>query len=229
MISSMVRDQHLQVGQGSTPSAGWDDAQLIAELRRGNEMAFQMLVERYHMSLIRVARHYVSSHAVAEEVAQETWLGLLQGLQRFEGRSSLRTWLFHILTNRAKTRGQREGRSVPFSALEKITDEGPEPSVDPQRFRAAEPWKDHWAIPPQSWDHLPEERMLSQETRACIDAAIATLPPHQRLVLTLRDIEGLSSQEVCSILDVSEANQRVLLHRARSRVRAALERYLHEA
>jgi RNA polymerase sigma-70 factor, ECF subfamily len=229
MIASMVHNQHLPVGQESTPATGWDDAQLVAELRRGNEMAFEMLVERYHMSLIRVARHYVSSHALAEEVAQETWLGVLQGLQRFEGRSSLRTWIFHILTNRAKTRGQREGRSVPFSVLEKITDEGAEPAVDPQRFRAAEPWKDHWATPPQSWEHLPEERMLSQETRACIDAAIATLPPHQRLVLTLRDIEGLSSQEVCGILDVSETNQRVLLHRARSRVRAALERYLNEA
>lgn len=122
MIASMVHNQPLPVRQESTPAAGWDDAQLVAELRRGNEMAFEMLVERYHLSLIRVAQHYVSSHALAEEVAQETWLGVLQGLQRFEGRASLRTWIFHILTNRAKTRGQREGRSVPFSALEKMTD-----------------------------------------------------------------------------------------------------------
>jgi RNA polymerase sigma-70 factor (ECF subfamily) len=229
MIASMVQDQHVSDGQESMSRIAWDDAQLVAALRQGDEMAFEMLVERYHTSLIRLAQHYVSSHALAEEVAQDTWLGVLQGIERFEGRSSLKTWIFHILTNRAKTRGQREGRSIPFSALEKVTDEGSEPAVEPQRFRATEPWADHWAMPPQSWDHLPEERILSQETRACIDATIAMLPPHQRLVLTLRDVEGFSSRDVCGILDVSETNQRVLLHRARSRVRSALEQYYTEA
>jgi RNA polymerase sigma-70 factor (ECF subfamily) len=229
MIASMVQDQRISNGQGSMSPIKWDDAQLVAALRQGDETAFEILVGRYHTSLIRLAQHYVSSYALAEEVAQDTWLGVLQGLKRFEGRSSLKTWIFHILTNRAKTRGQREGRSIPFSALEKLAVEGSEPAVDPQRFRTAEPWADHWAMPPQSWEQLPEERMLSQETRACIDATVATLPPNQRLVLTLRDIEGFSSQDVCGILDVSESNQRVLLHRARSRVRSALEHYYAEA
>lgn len=229
MIASTPDSQHVAVGQEPTPDAALDDAQLVAALRRGDEAAFVALVERYHMSLIRVAQQYVSSRALAEEVAQETWLGVLQGLQRFEGRSSLRTWIFHILTNRAKTRGQREGRSVPFSSLDRIAEEGSEPAVDPQRFRSGEQLAGHWLVPPQSWDHLPEERVLSEETRACIDAAVAKLPPHQRLVLTLRDIEGMSSHEVCQVLEVSEANQRVLLHRARSRVRSALEEYFREA
>ena len=228
MIASKVHGQPVFTGQEARPHTGWDDAQLVVALRQGDESAFEMLVERYHTALIRLAQHYVSSYALAEEVAQDTWLGVLQGLERFEGRSSLKTWIFHILTNRAKTRGQREGRSIPFSALESDTDERSESAVDPQRFRTTEPWADHWAMPPQSWEHLPEERMLSQETRACIDASIATLPPQQRLVLTLRDVEGFSSYDVCGMLDVSESNQRVLLHRARSRVRSALEQYYAE-
>lgn len=229
MIARTVRSERVAGSEERALEVALDDSDLIAALRRGDEAAFVMLVERYHLALVRLAQTYVSSYALAEEVAQETWLGVLQGLQRFEGRSSLKTWIFHILTNRAKTRGQREGRSIPFSELWNGDDAPPEPAVDPRRFRATEPWIDHWAAPPQSWEHIPEQRLLSQETRAQIDAAIAMLPSSQRLVLTLRDVEGLSAHEVCSMLDVSEANQRVLLHRARSRVRSALEQYLNEA
>ena len=229
MIVSISQSQHAPTGEEALFEAGWDDARLVAALRRGDEPAFVLLVERCHRALLRLARCYVSSDAVAEEVVQETWLGVLQGLPRFEGRSSLRTWIFRILTNRAKTRGQREARSVPLSALEADGDEGPEPAVDPEHFHSIGSMNGGWAIPPQSWEQLPEERLLSAETRACIDTAIAALPGRQRLVMTLRDVEGLSSQDVCGILEVSEANQRVLLHRARSRVRSALEQYLAPA
>jgi RNA polymerase sigma-70 factor, ECF subfamily len=228
MIARTINRTHTGGVEEVPLTAASDDAALIAALRRGDEAAFVRLVEQYHAALIRVAQVYVSSHAIAEEVAQETWLGMLQGLQRFEGRSSLKTWIFHILTNRAKTRGHREKRCTPFSAMWGVDDEASEPAVEPERFRATEPWTDHWAIPPQGWDHLPEERLLSQETRAHIHASIATLPTKQRLVLTLRDIEGLSSGDVCRVLGVSEVHQRVLLHRARSRVRAALEQYFNE-
>jgi RNA polymerase sigma-70 factor (ECF subfamily) len=228
MIASMVQEQDISGGSEAASGIEWDDAHLVAALRRGDEAAFEMLVARYHTSLIRLAQHYVSSYALAEEVAQDTWLAMLHGLGRFEGRSSLKTWLFHILTNQAKTRGQRESRSIPFSAFEKAVDAGAEPADDPERFRATEPWAGHWATRPHSWEQLPEERMLAKETRACIDATLATLPPHQRLVLTLRDMEGFSSRDVCTILDVSESNQRVLLHRARSRIRSALEHYYAE-
>jgi RNA polymerase sigma-70 factor (ECF subfamily) len=228
MSTSVAQEQDISNGSESASCLEWDDAHLVVALRQGDEAAFEMLVARYHTSLIRLAQHYVSSYALAEEVAQDTWVAMLNGLARFEGRSSLKTWLFHILTNQAKTRGRREGRSIPFSAFEKAADEGAEPAVDPERFRATEPWAGHWATRPQSWEHLPEERMLAKETRACIDATLATLPPHQRLVLTLRDMEGFSSRDVCAILDVSESNQRVLLHRARSRIRSALEYYYTE-
>jgi RNA polymerase sigma-70 factor (ECF subfamily) len=166
----------------------------------------------------------VSSRAVAEEVVAETWLAVYTGLERFEGRSSLKTWLFRILTNKAKTRGQRESRTVPFSALAD-GDEG-ETAVDVERFLG--PDSRHpggWAAPPRG---VPEERLLAREARERIEAAIAALPPSQRTVITLRDVEGLSAEEACNILGVSETNQRVLLHRARSKVRAAFERYLEE-
>jgi RNA polymerase sigma-70 factor (ECF subfamily) len=228
MSASLAQEQDSSGGSETASRVVSDDAHLVAALRQGDEAAFELLVARYHTSLIRLAQHYVASYALAEEVAQDTWLALVRGLGRFEGRSSLKTWLFHILTNQAKTRGQREGRSIPFSAFERVADEDAEPAVDPLRFRASEPGAGHWATPPQSWEHLPEERMLAKETRACIDATLATLPPHQRIVLTLRDMEGFSSRDVCALLDVSESNQRVLLHRARSRIRSALEQYYAE-
>ncbi len=175
--------------------------------------------------MLRIAMLYVSSRAVAEEVVQETWLAVFTGLERFEERSSLKTWLFRILTNKAKTRGQREGRTIPFSSLASDGDED-EPAVDVDRFLGpGHRYEDHWAAPPRS---VPEERLLAAEARERIDAAIAALPPNQRAVITLRDVEGCSAEEACSVLGVSETNQRVLLHRARSKVRAALEQYLEE-
>ena len=196
-----------------------DERQLVAALRSGDEAAFRDLINRYHASLVRVARMYVPTRALAEEVAQETWLAVLQGIDRFEGRSSLKTWIFRILTNRAKTRGMREGRSLPFSSLERD-----EPAVDPSRFRDPEDgWPGHWSAPPREF---PEERLLAAETRQVIQDALDKLPETQRTVITLRDVDGWSADEVCNALTLSETNQRVLLHRARSTVRAALERYL---
>lgn len=200
------------------------DAELIGALRAGDETAFAALVERYHASLLRVARLYVSSAAVAEEVAQETWLGVLNGIDRFEERSSLKTWIFRILTNIAKTRGVREGRSVPLSSLAGEDDEA---AVDPDRFHPpdAERAARHWAVPPAIWSTEPEERLLSGEVRDLILRTIDGLPPNQRAAITLRDVEGWSSEEVRNELGVAETNQRVLLHRARSKVRQALETY----
>jgi len=208
------------------PLAEQNEGELVAALRAGDEAAFASLVDRYHASLVRLARMYVRDPAVAEEVAQETWLGVLAGIDRFEGRSSLKTWLFRILTNRAKTRGERERRSVPFSS---VTPDSDEPAVDPERFQGdAERYPGGWKESPQPWEGDPEERLLAGEVRALILDAIEQLPPNQRAVITLRDIEGFSSNETRNVLDVSETNQRVLLHRARSKVRRALEQYLGE-
>jgi RNA polymerase sigma-70 factor, ECF subfamily len=212
---------------GSVISA--DDLQIVEALRSGNEAAFVSLIDRYHASMLRLAMAFVPSQAVAEEVAQEAWMGVLQGLNRFEGRSSLKTWIFRILTNCAKTRAQREGRSIPFSSLPEFNSDLSEPAVDPERFRGPDQqWPGHWVSFPRSWDEIPEERILSQETLACIQEAIDDLPPGQREVITLRDIEGWASDETCTLLGVSEANQRVLLHRARSKVRRAVEKYFEE-
>lgn len=198
-------------------------------LRYGDEGAFMALVERYQGSLLRVAQIFVGSRAVAEEVVQETWLAVLKGVGRFEGRSSLKTWIFRILTNTAKTRAQREGRTIPLSALQS-PGTVPEPALPPERFRASEDprWPGHWASPPAAWDELPERRLETLEIRARIEAAIEALPAAQRAVISLRDIEGWSSEEVCNALELRETNQRVLLHRARSKVRRALEEYLEE-
>lgn len=203
------------------------EAQLLEALRRGDEDAFSIVVDKYSGSLIRLAMTFVPSRAVAEEVVQETWLGVLEGLSRFEGRSSFKTWLFRILTNRAKTRGQRETRYESFSSKPGTGDDAQVPAVDPERFRQSGFWVDHWASPPDAWDEqTPERILLSKEGRKQIEAAINMLPDMQRQVITMRDIEGLTSREICNILDLSETNQRVLLHRARSRVRRELERYL---
>jgi RNA polymerase sigma-70 factor (ECF subfamily) len=203
------------------------DAELVEALRAGDEDAFAALVREYQPSLVRVARMYVPTQAAAEEVAQETWLGVLNGIDRFEGRSSLRTWIFRILTNIAKTRAVRDGRTLPFSALQDPA-RVPEPAVDPDRFLDSEHprWPGHWASKPTPW---PEEAVVSAETQARIAAAIDALPATQRAVITLRDVHGWSSDEVRNALDLSETNQRVLLHRARAKVRAALESYLEPA
>ena len=207
-------------------TATMDDARLVDALKRGDEAAFKLLIDTYSPSLLRVARAYVGSRAVAEEVVQETWLGVLRGLERFEGRSSLKTWIFRILTNVASTRAGRERRSVPFSSLaDREAAEG-ETAVDPERFLPADHdrWPHHWALGPTTWQ-TPEEGLLSAETRELIMAAIEELPAAQRTVISLRDIEGWPSEEVCSTLEISEGNQRVLLHRARAKVRNALEGY----
>jgi RNA polymerase sigma-70 factor, ECF subfamily len=205
---------------------GRSDADLIAAVREGDEEAFLALVTAHHGAMVRVARPYVPSDAVAQEVVQETWLAVLEGLDRFEGRSSLQTWMFRILVNRARTRGARERRSVPFADLSSIEEE---PAVDSGRFQGErEPYPGHWSSPPNRWDELPEDRLQSKETLRRIRTAIDALPANYREVITLRDIEGWSSLEVCNALGLTETNQRVLLHRARSRVRRALERYLDE-
>ncbi len=195
-------------------------AQLLESLRAGDEAAFMQLVEALQPSLLRLAQNFVSSTAVAEEVVQETWAAVLDGLASFAGRASLKTWIFRILVNRARTRGVREGRTTPFSALEPADGHavpGPE-SFAPDG---------HWAQPPRRWDdNTPEVLFLRAEAMAVIEAALAALPASQRSVLTLRDIEGCESDEVCHVLEISESNQRVLLHRARSRLRAALAAYL---
>jgi len=214
---------------GDTPPATSDELTLLTALRGGDEAAFETLVNAHYPAMLRVALMYIRNRSVAEEVIQETWLAVLQGLARFEGRSSLKTWIFRILANRARTRAVHEGRSVPFSALISQEAEGDEPAVEPERFRPADAqWPRHWASAPQSWGELPEERMLALETRERIRLAIEALPPAQRAVITLRDIEGWDAGEVSGHLGVTDGNQRVLLHRARSKVRAALERYLAE-
>jgi len=199
----------------------------LEALRTGDEATFMALVERHHASLLRVAQIYVSSRAVAEEVVQDTWVAVLRGLDRFEGRSSLKTWIFRILANTAKTRAVREGRTLPLSALQTPA-LVPEPAVPAELFRGSEDptWPAHWAAPPAAWDELPEKRLESLETRARIEAAIKELPAPQRAVISLRDIEGWPAAEVCNALGLTETNQRVLLHRARSKVRRALEQYL---
>jgi RNA polymerase sigma-70 factor, ECF subfamily len=205
-----------------------DDARTIRALRDGDEGAFMALVDRYGPAMLRVAQMYVPSRAVAEEVVADTWIGVLRGLDRFEGRSSLRTWIFRILVNTAKTRGRRERRSTPFSSI--WDPGGDEPSVDPDRFF---PDDDphaprQWSSLPPSWSGLPEERLVGRETLEVIAGAIESLPPAQREVIRLRDVLGWSSAEVRNALELSETNQRVLLHRARAKVRRALERYLGE-
>jgi len=197
-----------------------DESGLVAALRSGDEQAFAGLVDRYHTSMVRVARAYVASKEAAEDVVQDAWLGIVRGLGRFEGRSALKTWMFRSVINKALTSGGRDSRSVPFSSL------GPdEPTVDSSRFLDSGRWPGFWSAAPSASD-VPERVLLSQEARAIVDAALATLPVSQRLVVTLRDVQGFSAEEACELLGVSEANQRVLLHRARGRVRSALEDYL---
>jgi RNA polymerase sigma-70 factor (ECF subfamily) len=206
-----------------------DDAAIIRALRSGDEAAFARLVGRHHATLIRIATLYVSDYAAAEEVAQETWLAVLGGLEGFEERSSFKTWMFRILTNRARTRGKRDKRTIPFAALVRAEIADDEPAVDPSRFQpegGRSPG--HWISFPRDWD-APEERVLAQETQTYLRVAIGALPPAQRAVLTLHDVEGMGAREVCNILAISATNQRVLLHRARAQVRQALAPYMEKA
>lgn len=207
------------------------ESALVDALRGGDEEAFASLVRKHHAAMVRVALAYVPSVAVAEEVVQETWIDVLQGIDRFEGRSSLRTWMFRILTNVAKTRGEKESRTLPFSTFVDREASASDPAVSPERFLPAghAEWPHHWDAEPGSWEGIPEGRLLGAETRRVVAETIDGLPPAQRTVITLRDVEDCTSAEVCEVLGISEGNQRVLLHRARSKVRAALERYLEES
>lgn len=198
---------------------------LVEGLRRGDEDAFRRLVTGEGATLQRVARSYAQTDAVAEEIVQETWIAVIDGIDRFEGRSSLRTWIFRILVNIARTRAKREARSIPFASAAAPGEEG-EP-IDPDRFFADdhELYPGHWRLGPAPWG-LPEERLLAGEARETILAAIDALPPSQREVITLRDIGGWPASEVCNALEITETNGRVLLHRARAKVRAAVEELL---
>ncbi len=196
------------------------DAALLERLRYGDTAAFAELIDCHHGALIRVAMAFVADRSAAEEVVQDTWIAVITGIGSFEGRSSVKTWLFRILTNRAKTRGVRDARCVSFSAL---VEDGEEPALVAERFDD----RGKWASPPRPFgEDTPEKLVLQHEALRYVQTAVASLPPAQRAVLTLRDIEGLDSDEVCDILDISETNQRVLLHRARAKVRCALEQGL---
>jgi RNA polymerase sigma-70 factor (ECF subfamily) len=200
-----------------------EDALLIGRLRDGDERAFEELAVSLYPAMLAVARSYVRLRAVADEVVQDAWVAVLKGLERFEGRSTLRTWVLQIVANIARDRGVRERRSLPFSALESTE----EPLIEPDRFlQVGEPYPGGWRSLPDDWRTLPESKLLADETLAVVAGTLALLPDTQRLVITLRDMIGCSSEEVCDALGVSAGNERVLLHRARLRVRGALERYL---
>jgi len=213
----------------SARGSSTNEAALLTSLRNGDEAAYTALVDEYGPGMRRVALSFVRSSAVADEVVQEAWLGALRGLDRFEGRASLKTWLFRIVANIARTHAVREARSLPFSSLELESEvRAPhDPALPPDRFQGPDgQFPRGWASFPLQWISQPEGALLSAETCIVIAETIASLPPGQRLVITLRDVEGWDAREVCSVLELSETNQRVLLHRARSKVRAALEDYL---
>jgi RNA polymerase sigma-70 factor (ECF subfamily) len=204
---------------------GDEDCQLLASIREGDENAFVRLVERYHASMLRLARMYVEP-GVAEDVVQDTWIGVLRGLSSFEGRASFKTWLFRILANRARTRAVRNARSIPVSLLAQLEVESDGPAMDPSRFQSADGrYPGHWLLKPSA-DELPEERLLAGELNEVVRSALGNLPAAQSEVVRLRDVEGLASEEVCQLLNLTEGNQRVLLHRGRSRIRTAVEAYL---
>jgi RNA polymerase sigma-70 factor (ECF subfamily) len=192
------------------------DAELLTRLRNGDEAAFVSLVSRYNPSLLRVASTYVPSLALAEDAVQETWIGVLRGLNGFEGRSSIKTWIFRVLINRARTVGTREPRHLPLPSDEF--------AVDPFRFDTG----GAWAKPLHSWESEADDRMVAASWTQALAVALDGLPPHQREVVVLRDVEGLTGMEVCDLLGLSEVNQRVLLHRGRSRLRGALESDLEQ-
>jgi RNA polymerase sigma-70 factor (ECF subfamily) len=201
------------------------DTDLLERLRAGDERAFAELVDRWSPAMLSIARAFVSTRQAAEDAVQDAWLGVVRGLPRFEGRSSLRTWAFTILVNQARTRGAREARSVPLSALAR-DDDGP--TVDPDRFRGPDDtWPGGWtpAGVPHQWEGHPEGRVLAGESLRLLGAALTELPPRQRVVVVLRDVQGMTSEEACESLGISPANQRVLLHRGRAALRAALEGY----
>jgi RNA polymerase sigma-70 factor (ECF subfamily) len=196
---------------------------VVEALRRGDHDAYAVLVDELTPALLRLAMAHVPSRAVAEEVVQDTWIGVIKGIDRFEGRSALRTWIFGILLNIARTRGKREKRTLPMSFFQRRAEEGSGPVVDPDRFHGgAGELRGAWASPPAEWQE-PERKLATDEARQVMLEAIAGLPPRQRDVIVLRDVQGYTAEDARNALDISETNQRVLLHRARSKVRAALE------
>jgi RNA polymerase sigma-70 factor, ECF subfamily len=204
--------------RGATFSTRWrptlravdTDVEMVARLRDGDEDAFVTLVGRYQQPMLRLARSFVSSQAVAEEAVQETWLGLVRGIEKFEGRSSFKTWLFRILVNRARSAGIKEHPAAPTEALH---------AVDPSRFNA----EGQWADPVDAWIEESEQRLDAATWSPILKSALQDLPPRQRQVVLLRDVEGLSHDEACAVLGISVGNQRVLLHRGRSQLRGILE------
>jgi RNA polymerase sigma-70 factor, ECF subfamily len=206
------------------------DDELVARLRKRDEAAFGLLLDAWSPAMLRLARDFVSTADSAAEVVQDTWLAVIEGIGRFEARSSLKTWVYRILVNISKRRGVREGRNVPWSSLPGAEEQGP--TVEPARFQGpGEPYPGHWREFPAPWPVAsglpgPEQEALAAELRTRMVAALAQLPARQRVVITLRDIDGYTSDEVCAILEISAANQRVLLHRARAFVRARLEEYV---
>jgi RNA polymerase sigma-70 factor (ECF subfamily) len=204
------------------PAERTQELSLVLALRNGDATAFETLVDRYHLSLVRLAQAHVGDPMIAEEVVQETWMALVRGIHRFEGRSTLKTWLFRVLTYQASHRAAREHRAISFSGLHK-------PALDADRFHPeGHAWAGHWADALPDWHDTPEETLLAGETLAHIQALIQDLPPRQRAVIVMKDIEGLDAAEICEVLDVSEGTRRVLLHRARTRVREGLANYLRE-
>jgi RNA polymerase sigma-70 factor (ECF subfamily) len=204
-------------------ATGDDDAALLTRLRDGDEAAFNQLVDRYYALTLHVVRSYVRTESVAEEVVQDAWIGVIQGLQRFEGRSSLKNWIVRIAINKARTRGAREARSLPFSSQVHADDDG----IDPSVFRGPDDaFPGHWTSYPRTWRSLPDEATVMHETLSVVREAIEALPAMQRLVLTLRDVEGWESGEIATTLGLTNSNERILLHRGRTKVRAVLERHL---
>jgi len=211
-------------GRGSTSGRASEESRFVDALRSGDETAFAQAVDRFTPAMLRLARVYGLGVDAAEDVVQEAWLRVVRSLDQFEGRSSFRTWLFVILGNCARGRSEAERRSVPVSGFE---GEG-SPAVDESRFFPAQHprWAGMWTTLVDSWETLPDERLLAREARDRFREAIDALPARYAAVFVLRDVEGWSSDEVCVVLDLSPENQRVLLHRARTRLRAALEEYL---
>ena len=209
------------------PKVTYEELELIESLRKGEESAFATLIERYHGRLLRFAQTFVSNQAVAEEVVQETWMAVLEGIHRFEGRSSLKTWIFQILQNLAKTKGKREHRYISFFDVANATSQEENSVMEPERVRTSSHLTGHWAILPTTRDENTPERLLeSKEILAQIEKVIQSLPSYQRQVIILHDIDGVDSEEICQMLNITPTNQRVLLHRARLKVRRALHPYL---
>lgn len=224
MSHRMVASRKPELNSSATVANG--KVALLARLRQGDERAFDELVTRHHSALIRMAMGYVADREVAEEVVQDTWMVVIEGLGRFEGRSSLRTWIFGIMIHKAKDRGVREKRHTTFSSFESADDDGDD-ATDPSWFHQSGEWAGHWAFPPQPWDdQTPEKLLASQQAITAMNRAIEALPRTLKDVLILRDVEGVEAKEVCNILKITETNLYVRLHRARERVRQAVEAYL---